>query len=109
MAKAKANVLRTELVKKEMVDEKTYAETWTPTRKRHEMHAWRDYISPEIYVFNKLDADFNIPEIHVMSHWVEQTSQYGALQQYSVERQGQAHRTNLTDGWNISLHKLNYQ
>jgi hypothetical protein len=34
-AKDKANALRTELVKKQTVDEETNAETWTPTKKRH--------------------------------------------------------------------------
>jgi hypothetical protein len=44
-AKAKANALSTELVKKRKVDEETNAETWMPSKKRHEMNAWRDYIS----------------------------------------------------------------
>jgi hypothetical protein len=33
-AKAKVNVLRTELVKKRKVDEETNADTWTPSKKR---------------------------------------------------------------------------
>jgi hypothetical protein len=49
-AKAKANALRTELVKKRNVDQETNAETWTPSKKHHEMNAWRDYISHEIDV-----------------------------------------------------------
>ena len=71
-AKAKANALRTELVKKQKVDEETNAETWTPTKKRREMNAWRDYISHEIDVSKEFDADFDFPKIHMMSHWVEQ-------------------------------------
>jgi len=74
-AKAKANALRTELVKKQKVDEKTNAETWTPSKKRSEMNAWRDYVSHEIDVSKELDADFNIPKIHLMSHWVKQIRQ----------------------------------
>jgi len=69
--KAKANTLRTELVKKRKVDEETNAETWTPPKKRRKMNAWRDYISHEIDVSKELDADFNFPKIHLMSHWVE--------------------------------------
>ena len=107
-AKAKANALRTELVKKRKVDEETNAETWTPSKKRREMNAWRDYISHEIDVSKELDADFNFPKIHLMSHWVEQIRRYGALQQYSAERHEQAHKTNLKDGWNASNHNLNY-
>jgi hypothetical protein len=38
-AKGKANVLRTELVKKLNVDEETNAETWTPSKQRREMNA----------------------------------------------------------------------
>jgi len=38
-AKAKANSLRTELVKKRKVDEETNAETWTPSKMRREMNA----------------------------------------------------------------------
>jgi hypothetical protein len=72
MAKAKANALRTELVKKRKVDEETNAETWTPSKKRPEMNAWRDYISHEIDVSKELDANFKIPKIHLMSHWAEQ-------------------------------------
>ena len=70
-AKAKANALRTEIVEKRKVDEETNAETWTPSQKRCEMNAWRDYISDEIDVSKVLDADFNIPKIDLMSHWVE--------------------------------------
>jgi hypothetical protein len=36
-AKAKANALRTELVKKRKVDEESNAETWTPSKKRRKM------------------------------------------------------------------------
>jgi len=71
-AKAKANALRTELVKKRTVDEETNAETWTPSKKRCEMNAWQDYISHEIDISKELDADFNFPKIHLMSHWAEQ-------------------------------------
>jgi len=107
-AKAKANALRTELVKKRKVDGETKAETWTPSKKRRKMNAWWDYISQEIDVSKELDADYNFPKIHLMSHWVEQIRRYGALQQYSAERQEQAHKTNLKDGWNASNHNLNY-
>jgi len=72
MAKAKANALRMELVKKRKVDDETNAETWTPSKKRREMDAWRDYISHEIDVSKELDADFNFPKIHLMPYWVEQ-------------------------------------
>jgi hypothetical protein len=75
---------------------------------RREMNAWRDYITHEIDVSKELDADFNFPKIHLMSHWVEQIRQYSALQQYSAERHEQAHITNLKDGWNASNHNLNY-
>jgi len=71
-AKAKANAQRTELVKKRKVDEETNAETWTPSKKRREMNAWREYIIHEIDVAKELHADFNFPKIHLMSHSVEQ-------------------------------------
>jgi hypothetical protein len=38
-SKAKANALRTELMKKGKVDAETNAETWTPCKKWHEMNA----------------------------------------------------------------------
>jgi hypothetical protein len=62
-AKVKANALRMELVKKRKVDDETYAETWTPSKKRREMDAWRDYISQEIDISKKLYAEFNFPKI----------------------------------------------
>jgi len=71
-AKAKANALKTELMKKRKVEEETIAETWTASKKRREMNAWQDYISHEIDVCKELDADFNFQKIHLMSHWVEQ-------------------------------------
>jgi hypothetical protein len=107
-AKAKANALSTELVKKRKVDEETNAETWMPSKKRCEMNAWRDDISHEIDVSKEFDADFNFPKIHMMSNWVEQIRRYGALQQYSAKRHEQAHKTNLKNGWNASNHNLNY-
>jgi len=107
-AKAKANALRTELVKKRNVDEETNAETWTPSKKLHEMNSWRDYITHEIHFSKELDADFNFPKIHLMSHWVEQIHRHGALQQYSAERHVQVHKTNLKEGWNASNYNLNY-
>jgi len=90
-AKAKANALRTELMKKRKVDEETNAETWTPSKKRRKMNAWRDYMSHEIDISKELDADFNFPKIQLMSHWAAQVRRYGALQQYSAKRHEQAH------------------
>jgi hypothetical protein len=107
-AKGKANALRTELVKKQQVDKETNGEPWTPSKKWREMNAQRDYSSQEIDISKELDADFNFPKIHLMSHWAEQIHQYGALQQYSAERHEQAHKTYLKDGWNASNHNLNY-
>ena len=68
-AKAKANALRTELVKKRKVDEEINDGTWTPSKKRREMNAWRDNISHEIDIFKELYANFNFQKIHLMSHW----------------------------------------
>jgi hypothetical protein len=77
-AKAKANALRMELVKKRNVDEDTNAESWTPSKMRREMNAWRDYISHEIDGSKEIDADFNFPKIHLISYWVKQIRRYGA-------------------------------
>jgi len=97
-AKAKANALRTELVKNRKVDEETNAQTGTLSKERREMNAWRDYISHEIDVSKELDADFNFPKIHLISHWVERIRRYGAFQQYSAEKHEPAHKMNLKDG-----------
>jgi hypothetical protein len=72
------------------------------------MNTWRDYISHEIDISKELDADFNFPKIHLMSHEAEQVRQYGALQQDSAERHEQAHKTNFKGGWNASNQNLNY-
>jgi hypothetical protein len=70
--KAKANAPRTELVKKRKVDKATNVDSWTPSKNRCEMNAWRDYISHKIDISKELDADFNFLKIHLMSHWAEQ-------------------------------------
>ena len=106
-AEAKANTLRMELVKKRKVDKESHAETWMLSKKRDEMNAGWDYISHEIDVSKGLDADFNFPKIHLMSHWVKQNRWYWALQQYSAERHGQAHESSLKDGSNASDHNIN--
>ena len=107
-AKATAHALSMELVKKWKVDEETNAGTRTPSKKRREMNAWRDYISHGIDVSKEWDADFNFPKIHLLSHWVEQICWYGALEQSSAERHEQAHEMNLKNGSNASNHNLNY-
>jgi hypothetical protein len=78
------------------------------SKKRCKINASRDYISNEIDVSKELDADFNFPKIHLVSHWVKLIRRYGAFQQCSAERHKQAHKTNLKDGWNASNHNLNY-
>jgi len=107
-AKAKANALRMELVKKRKADEETNADSWTPSKMQPKMNAWQDYISHEIDISKELDVDFKFPKMHLMSHWAEQIPQYGALHQYSAERHEKAHKTNLKDSWNASNHNLNY-
>jgi len=80
-AKAKANALRTEIVKKRKVDEEPNAETRTPSKTQFELNAWWDYISHEIDVIKDSDADFNYPKVHLMYHLGEQICRYPALQQ----------------------------
>jgi len=70
-AKAKANALRTELVKKRKVDEETNVETGTPSKMQRETNTWQDYISHEKAVSKELTAICNLPKIHLMSHWVK--------------------------------------
>ena len=78
-----------------------------PCRKWHEMNAWRDYISHDIAVSKKLDADYNFPKIHLMSYWVKQICPNGALPQYSAERHNRRHKTNPKYCWKASNHNLN--
>jgi len=84
-SKIKTNALTIELVKKQNVDKDTTAENWTPYKRQRKMNAWRDYISHEIDGFKELDAKFNFPKIHLMSHWVQQITRYGARPQYSAK------------------------
>jgi len=108
MTKVKASALKSELMKKQKVDKETNAKTWTPCKKRREMNSLRDYISHKIDVSKELDADFNFPKIHLMSHWAHQICPYGAMQQYSGKRYEEVYKTNLKDSWNASNHNLNY-
>jgi hypothetical protein len=74
--KAKANALRTELIKKRNVDKETNAESWMLSKMRCKMNAWGNYISKQIDVHKKLDVDFNFPKILLISHWAEQIPHY---------------------------------
>ena len=47
-------------------------------------------MSHKIDVSKELDANFNIPMIHLMSHWVEPIRRYGGFQLYSPETYEQA-------------------
>jgi len=106
-AEAKANAPRTELVKKRRVDRETHAETWMPSKMWRKMTTWGEYISTEIHISKQLDANFTIPKIHLISHWVQQIRWYGALQQDSAKRHEHAHKTNLNDSWNTANHNRN--
>jgi len=108
-AKATAYALRTELMKKRKGDMAANAETWTPSKKRRRMNAWRHYISHGIDVSKELYAYFNFPKIDLMSVWVEQFRRYAALQQYSAERLKHTQWTNPNDGLNTSIHYLNHR
>ena len=106
--KAKTIALKTELVKKQQVDEDTNADTWMLCQKRHKMSAWQVYIEQKIEVSKEWDADINIPKIHIMFHSVEQIRRDGALQQYSASRHEHALKTNLKYCWNTSNHNLHF-
>jgi hypothetical protein len=90
-AKAKINDGRMELVTKWKLDEETNAETWTLSKKRRKMNAWRDYISHQIDISQELDAKFNYPKIKMFSHSAKWIRWYWALKQDSAERHEQAH------------------
>jgi len=94
-AKANVNSLRMELVKKRMVDMETNAEYWRASKMRCEVITCQDYISHNLIVFEKIDADLYLPGIHVLLHWVKLICQYCALHQYSAERHQQQYEMNL--------------
>jgi len=106
-AKAKANALRIDLMKKRKVDEKTHAETWKRSKYYCEINSLQDNISNQIDGSKGLEADFNFRKIHLIYHWVKQIYQYGSLQLYSTERHKEAHQTYLKVGVNASDHNLN--
>jgi hypothetical protein len=58
-------------MKKRKVEEETNIETWTLSKKRHEMNGWQDYISHEIDISKELDANFNLLKINLISHWAK--------------------------------------
>jgi len=107
-AKAKANDVGTEIVNEGKVDHETNAGSATPSTKQRERNALRYYISQARDIFHELDADINIPMIHVMAYWAEQIHQSGALQLYSAQGHKQAHKTNVKDGRNTSNYNLTY-
>ena len=72
MAKAKANALKTEFVKKRKLEDEANAVIWMLSKMWCQMNAWRDFISHEIDVPKESDADCNFLKIHLMSHWVKQ-------------------------------------
>jgi hypothetical protein len=63
-AKAKVNVLSTELVKKRKVHKEINAETRTASMLWREMNGWWDSITHGTDISKELDADFNFPKIH---------------------------------------------
>jgi hypothetical protein len=67
-SKARANTVRMAVVKKRKVHNETNVETGMPSKKQRQMNIWQDYISHEIDVSKELDANFNFPQIHLMSH-----------------------------------------
>jgi len=101
--KADANAMKTEQVKKRLVDTQTNAETWTPSNMRHELTAWWDNMSHKMDVSSELDAECNCPNSHWMSYWFRHICQDGALQQYSAKRHNQIHKTNHKDSWNTPI------
>jgi hypothetical protein len=108
MPKAKSNALRPKRMKKQMVDEKTNAETQMLTEQRLKMNPWWDYFRHKIDVSMRLDANFNFQNIHLILYWAEKIRGYKALQLYSAERHSQSHKMNPNDSWNTSNHNLNY-
>jgi hypothetical protein len=106
-ANAQGNALRTEVVKTRKVDKKTNVDTRTLSKTWHEMNHRRKFLRHEIDGSKELDADFNFVKVHLISHWVEQIRQHGALHHYSAKRHEHPHNTNLKDSWNGSNHNLN--
>jgi hypothetical protein len=80
MAKAKAIAQRTELMKKRKVDDESKMESWTLSKNRGKMNAWRDNISHKREISQEFNADINFPEINWMSYSVELIRRYRALQ-----------------------------
>jgi len=70
--KTTACALRTDRVKKRMVDKEPNADYWMQSKKRRKMNAWRDVIIHKIDISMELYADFNFPKIHLMSHCAAQ-------------------------------------
>jgi hypothetical protein len=61
-AKAKANALRTELVKKRKVDEESNAETWTPSKMRREMNSLAGLYQPRHRCFQGIGCRLQLSE-----------------------------------------------
>lgn len=71
MVQAKPNALRTDLGNKRKVNKECNAKQWQSCKNRAKMNPWWNSISYVIDVSMELDADFNFPTIHLMSHWVK--------------------------------------
>jgi hypothetical protein len=105
---ATANVTRTTLRNKQMVDNQINPETWTRSTKRCEMDTRHVHISQEIDVCKDLDADTNFPTMHFLSHWVQLIPQYAVLIQDSAKGLEQSPKTNLKVSWTTFNHNLNH-
>jgi len=70
-AKAKANTLRMDHVKKRKVDEETNAEIRMPSKNCRKMNNWQYYIRYAIDVSKEFNANFTFLKMHLMSNWVE--------------------------------------
>jgi hypothetical protein len=109
MAKARANTLRPELVKKGMIDKETNTETGIPSTKRRHIKTCKDSLRHKINASKKYDANCDLPMINLRTHWVEQIRQCGSLQLYFADTHEQVHKMNFKDGWNTCNLNLNYR
>jgi hypothetical protein len=93
--------LQKELNKEQDADMDKYRNCSANERKR-QLDDWNDWIKSEVVDYLEEESSFNLPKLHLMTHFRRYIERFGGLQQWSTEVGEAAHKTQIKDGYQAS-------
>jgi hypothetical protein len=109
---SKRTTAESRALRKELIEERDHElanhQSESASARDRRAKRWNDYIHSEVAQLLEGGSDFNLPKLHLLTHFRKSIERFGSLPQWSTETGETAHKAQIKSGYRASNRTGNF-